>query len=147
MKVTVKEAADHFGISQQAVRKRINAGSLRSKREGGRVYVFLPREEEQPPAETMEKQEEKNGVADPRIAFLEERLEKAEAKLEEKEALIIRLLEEKAALALDQSKLLQGMHLEARKLVELALPGYERLVERLGLPEEKKPDGKKKKKK
>jgi len=58
---------------------------------------------------------------------------------------VIRLLEEKAALALEQSKLLQGMHLEARKLVELALPGYEKLVEKLGLPEGKAAKKKKKK--
>ena len=141
MKVTVREAAAHFGISEQAVRKRINAGHLRSKREEGRVYVFLPKEE------TVERKEEEKEtpVPDGRVAELEARLKKAEAKLEEKEALVIRLLEEKAALALEQSKLLQGMHLEARKLVELALPGYEKLVEKLGLPEGKAAKKKKKK--
>ena len=79
-----------------------------------------------------------------RIAFLEEQLARREEKLETAEKTVVRLLEEKAALALEQSKLLQGMHLEARKLVELALPGYEKLVERLGLPEKpKKKKGKK----
>jgi hypothetical protein len=38
---TVPEAAAMMGISAEAVRNRINRGTLRAEREGGRVFVLL----------------------------------------------------------------------------------------------------------
>lgn len=41
--VTVKEAADLLGLQEQAVRKRIRAGTLDSyKDDNGRVWIYLP---------------------------------------------------------------------------------------------------------
>ena len=40
-RLTVQQAAAHLGISEGAVRNRIKRGTLRVKREAGRVYVLL----------------------------------------------------------------------------------------------------------
>ncbi len=40
-RTTVAEAAEHLGISAEAVRGRIRRGTLSVEREGGRVYVLL----------------------------------------------------------------------------------------------------------
>jgi predicted ArsR family transcriptional regulator len=39
---TVQDAADMLGITTGAVRNRLSRGTLRSVKEGGRVYVLLP---------------------------------------------------------------------------------------------------------
>jgi hypothetical protein len=42
LKVTIREAASHLGVTEAAVRKRIQRGSLRRERgRDGRVYVYL----------------------------------------------------------------------------------------------------------
>ncbi len=38
---TVPEAAEHLGISPEAVRARLHRGSLKSVKEGGKVFVLL----------------------------------------------------------------------------------------------------------
>jgi excisionase family DNA binding protein len=41
--LTVAQAADALGVSQDAVRKRVRRGTIRSERdEAGRVYVYVP---------------------------------------------------------------------------------------------------------
>ena len=40
-RLTVPEAADALGVTSEAVRTRIQRGTLRSVREGGRVFVLL----------------------------------------------------------------------------------------------------------
>jgi predicted ArsR family transcriptional regulator len=45
-RVTVDEAAEILGITPGAVRNRISRSTLRSVREGGRVFVLLPTGEE-----------------------------------------------------------------------------------------------------
>ncbi len=40
-RVTVQEAADMFGISQEAVRMRVKRGTLESEKRGGRVYILF----------------------------------------------------------------------------------------------------------
>ena len=40
-RMTVREAADRLGITQDAVRSRIKRGTLASGHEGGRVYVLV----------------------------------------------------------------------------------------------------------
>lgn len=49
-RMTVNEAASLLGISQDAVRKRINRGSLRAVREHGQVYVLVPKQPRGAPA-------------------------------------------------------------------------------------------------
>ena len=41
-KVDLDTAAEYFGISPDAIRKRIKRGKLHSIRESGRLYVFIP---------------------------------------------------------------------------------------------------------
>jgi len=41
MKATIAEAAQHLGISENAVRHRVKRGSLRRWKRGGRVYVLF----------------------------------------------------------------------------------------------------------
>src|SRR5215207_8991403 len=40
-RLTVPEAADALGVTSEAVRTRMHRGTLRSVREGGRVFVLL----------------------------------------------------------------------------------------------------------
>lgn len=40
-RLTVAQAADRLGISEDAVRSRIKRGTLRSQRSGGAVYILL----------------------------------------------------------------------------------------------------------
>ena len=40
-RLTVQEAADRLGVKEDAVRKRIQRGSLIHEKEDGRVYVYL----------------------------------------------------------------------------------------------------------
>jgi excisionase family DNA binding protein len=40
-RLTVQEAADRLGVKEDAVRKRIQRGSLAHEKEDGRVYVYL----------------------------------------------------------------------------------------------------------
>lgn len=40
-RLTVQEAADRLGVKEDAVRKRIQRGSLVHEKEDGRVYVYL----------------------------------------------------------------------------------------------------------
>jgi DNA-binding Lrp family transcriptional regulator len=43
-RLTVRDAADALGISEGAVRMRVKRSTLRSVREGGRLYVLLERD-------------------------------------------------------------------------------------------------------
>jgi hypothetical protein len=47
-RLTVPEAADTLGVTSEAVRTRIHRGTLRSVREGGRVFVLLDADRTQP---------------------------------------------------------------------------------------------------
>jgi|SRR5215203_3173703 len=47
-RLTVPEAADALGVTSEAVRTRIHRGTLRSVREGGRVFVLLDTDRTQP---------------------------------------------------------------------------------------------------
>ena len=43
LRVTISEAAARLGVTEGAIRKRIQRGSLlKEQREDGRVYVYLP---------------------------------------------------------------------------------------------------------
>jgi len=52
-RVTVPEAAELLGITAEAVRMRIKRGTLRSERQGGRVFVLLG--QGQPTEQTTER--------------------------------------------------------------------------------------------
>jgi hypothetical protein len=41
LRVTIREAASRLGVTEGAIRKRIQRGTLRNEHEDGRVYVYL----------------------------------------------------------------------------------------------------------
>src|SRR5918995_361274 len=55
-RLTVGAAADALGISSEAVRTRIQRGSLRSVRDGGRVFVLFDRDMTQPNTDRTDNQ-------------------------------------------------------------------------------------------
>ena len=73
-RLTVGEAADALGISSEAVRTRIQRGTLRSFREGGRVFVLFDLDRTQP---NEDRTNDQTGLVDElrdRVAFLEGQL-------------------------------------------------------------------------
>jgi excisionase family DNA binding protein len=73
-RMTVGEAADAMGISSEAVRTRIQRGTLRSVREGGRVFVLFDRDMTQPNTDRTDAQTELVDELRARVAFLEAEL-------------------------------------------------------------------------
>ncbi len=63
-RVTVPEAAELLGITVEAVRMRIKRATLRSERQGGRVFVLLG------PERPTEQTTERTGPAEDRTAEL-----------------------------------------------------------------------------
>ncbi|WP_187647810.1 helix-turn-helix domain-containing protein [Nitrosophilus labii] len=122
-KISIKEAAQILGISEQAVRKRISRGTLDSVKENGHVYVIL----EDDSAQKMEREDYEQFFN----LFLEE-IEKKEIEIKELKEIIkqkeekIDLLQNEVKEALkENAKLSQGVHIEARKLIETFLPMLE----------------------
>ncbi len=122
-KISIKEAAQILGISEQAVRKRISRGTLDSVKENGHVYVIL----EDDSAQKMEREDYEQFFS----LFLEE-IEKKEIEIKELKEIIkqkeekIDLLQNEVKEALkENAKLSQGVHIEARKLIETFLPMLE----------------------
>ena len=71
---TVSEAADSLGISSEAVRTRIQRGTLRSVREGGRVFVLFDSDRTQSNTDGTEDQTPLVSELRDRVAFLEGQL-------------------------------------------------------------------------
>jgi hypothetical protein len=70
-RLTVKEAADALGISSEAVRTRIQRGTLKSIHEHGRVWVVLDPDETRSNTDRTTDQTELVGELRARVAFLE----------------------------------------------------------------------------
>ena len=120
-KVSIKEASQILGISEQAVRKRISRGSLDSIKENGHIYVILENEDAKNQYEIF-------------IDFFIEELEKKEKEIKElkniiavKDEKIENLQNEVKNVLRENIKLSQGVHIEARKLIETLLPMLENL--------------------
>src|SRR5215208_6082529 len=73
-RLTVKEAADALGISSEAVRTRIQRGTLRSIHERGRVWVVFDPDELQSNTGRTADQTELVNELHARVAFLEGQL-------------------------------------------------------------------------
>jgi excisionase family DNA binding protein len=94
-RVTVAQAAEALGISQDAVRKRIARGTIPHDRDGaGRVYVYLS------PSETVHKTDQHDGqdaatktVQDIYIRSLEDQIAFLRGELERKDAILLSLTE------------------------------------------------------
>ncbi len=98
--MTVAEAADALGISQDAVRKRIARRTIRHDRdESGRVYVYLT------PSETVHKTDQDTTqddttktVQDTYIRSLEDQITFLRRELERKDAILLNMTEAMKAL-------------------------------------------------
>lgn len=139
-KLSIKEASKILGISEQAVRKRISRGSLDSIKENGHVYVILKDDSK----DRMQKDDYEQF-----LTFFLDEIEKKEQEIRElkeiiqqKDAKIDRLQDEVKDALRDNTKLSQGVHIEARKLIETFLP----LSKHLTSMSDKKESKKKKKK-
>lgn len=73
-RLTVSEAADTLGISSEAVRTRIQRGTLRSVREDGRVFVLFDADRTQSNTDITGDQTALVGELRDRVAFLEAEL-------------------------------------------------------------------------
>jgi hypothetical protein len=93
--MTVAEAADGLGISQDAIRKRIARGTISHDRdESGRVHVYLS------PSETVHKTGQDTAqdaasktVQDPYIRSLEDQIAFLRRELERKDGILLNLTE------------------------------------------------------
>ncbi len=94
-RVTVAQAADALGVSQDAVRKRIARGTIPHDRsESGRVYVYLT------PSETVHKTGQdtvqdaaSKTVQDAYVRSLEDQISFLRRELERKDAILLNLTE------------------------------------------------------
>jgi hypothetical protein len=92
-RLTVAQAADALGVSQDAVRKRISRGTIRHDRgESGRVFVYLT------PSETVHKTDQDRGqddasktVQDAYVRSLEDQIAFLRQELERKDAILLNL--------------------------------------------------------
>jgi excisionase family DNA binding protein len=77
-RLTVREAAERLGITQDAVRSRIKRGTLRSEYEGGRVYVLVGDQgaTDQPTDQPTDQDDHSGRIDDLReqVAYLREQL-------------------------------------------------------------------------
>jgi seryl-tRNA synthetase len=76
-RVTVPEAAEVLGITAEAVRMRIKRGTLRSERQGGRVFVLLG--QSQPTKQPTDRPSEPTTL----ISQMQARIDSLERQLEE----------------------------------------------------------------
>jgi hypothetical protein len=94
-RVTVAQAADALGVSQDAVRKRIARGTIpHDRNESGRVYVYLM------PSETVHKTGKdtvqdaaSKTVQDAYVRSLEDQISFLRRELERKDAILLNLTE------------------------------------------------------
>ena len=90
-RVTVAQAADALGVSQDAVRKRIARLTIPHDRdESGRVYVYLT------PSETVHKTDQDTAsktVQDAYVRSLEDQISFLRRELERKDAILLNLTE------------------------------------------------------
>lgn len=83
LRVTIREAASRLGVTEGAIRKRLQRGSLRKEMsEEGRVYVYLPASYNESQPESQSQSQDQQDLAhelvdakDAHIASLEKQLE------------------------------------------------------------------------
>ena len=94
-RLTVAQASDTLGISQDAVRKRIARGTIRSVRdESGRVYVYLTASETVHKTDQDTRQDAASKtVQDAYIRSLEDQISFLRRELERKDTILLNLTE------------------------------------------------------
>jgi hypothetical protein len=92
-RVTVQEAARRLGITESAVRKRVERGSLRhDKQDDGRIYVYLDTRD-------MERDRVQDSSYDMMVTRLENENEFLRRELERKDAILLNMTEAMKALS------------------------------------------------
>lgn len=77
LRVTIREAASRLGVTEGAIRKRIQRGSLpREQGEGGRVYVYLDEYQDMSQPESQIDSDPLVEELRDRVRFLEKELER-----------------------------------------------------------------------
>ncbi len=77
LRVTIREAASRLGVTEGAIRKRIQRGSLpREQGEGGRVYVYLNEYQDMSQPESRVDSDPLVEELRDRVRFLEKELER-----------------------------------------------------------------------
>lgn len=96
-RLTVAEAADRLGISEDAIRSRIKRGTLVSVRESGTVYVLLDADRPTTDEATSQRPtDEANAAKDELIAVLREQLAAEREANRENRRLLLAALERPA---------------------------------------------------
>jgi excisionase family DNA binding protein len=98
--LTVAQAADALGVSQDAVRKRIHRGTIQSERdESGRVYVYVPASEtvHKTDQDTSQPQPEPTALTS-EIESLREQVQWLRGEVQRKDAILLSMTEAMKAL-------------------------------------------------
>ena len=101
LRVTIREAASRLGVTEGAIRKRLQRGSLSKEMgEDGRVYVYLPASEDTSHPESQGQSQDQQDLAhelvdakNTHIASLERQLEAERRANEEMRRLLAGLIE------------------------------------------------------
>ena len=94
-RVTVAEAADRLGLTQDAVRKRVARGTIRhGKDQDGRIYVYVSPSDTSSKTDQDKVQDEPgHSEANRYIASLEDQINFLRRELERKDAILLRMAE------------------------------------------------------
>jgi DNA-binding transcriptional MerR regulator len=96
-RVTIAEAAERLGLSQDAIRKRVRRGTLREDRDqDGLIHVYIPADEGVQDESKIEQdpvQDKQQDTQDIYVRSLEDQVRFLRAELERKDAILLRLAE------------------------------------------------------
>ncbi len=108
-KMTIEEAAKHFGVSKEAIHNRIRRGSLTSKIENGVKYVLVDPNIQKP---TQKTSRSTTAIEFRFHSFLEEQNKELQARIEKLEQETRRLREEKERLLIEERKRIEQIYKE-----------------------------------
>jgi len=142
-RLSIPEAARLLNVPEQAIWKKIERGNLQYSKENGRIFVHIKeaqQQEQTKPAENFSDEEyfetplssssEQTSKQSTTIndnsfeTFLKNLLEQKDSQLENLKDENRELHEKLESALRENNQLSQGVHLEARKLLEIILPNY-----------------------
>ena len=100
LRVTIREAAARLGVTEAAIRKRVQRGSLdKEMGSGGRVYVYLVLSQAMSHPQSQVDQKALLHAKEETIRVLEEQLQLRAEEIQRSDVIISRLTQANAALA------------------------------------------------
>src|ERR671913_2335206 len=100
LRVTIKEAAARLGVTEAAIRKRIQRGSLdKEMGDDGRVYVYLDLPQDKSHPESQVESEVLVESLQDQISFLRTQLDVRAEEIQRRDVIISQLTQANAALA------------------------------------------------